>query len=818
MKQVYLIVLLLALAISTSAQNQGTIKGRIINKQGEALPGISVGLEGTSYGAPTTESGYYNIKNVPTGNYKLIVSAIGFQSITRNINISGAKTITRNFTLREKSEELDEVVISGKREENYTTDVSSLASKTDIPLKDVPQAVSYVTKDLIQDQKAFLITDLVKNISGVNQESISGDYMIRGFGASRYIMINGVKVSKGWMPTLISNMERIEVIKGANSALYGYSDPGGTINRVTKKPLAESIQGINFSVGSYNTIRTEADLTGPLNEDKTILYRLNVAYQDAGSFRDLMGRKDVLLAPSVSFVPNQKTRVDLDVIYSKIQARVDRGQPFTNETDGLGRLNSTPNSLSATYSNSYNHEESFSLLGAISHKFTDNVQFKTSFISNQYSRDYLEHRTNNAYGINGTGNEIPTVMQMRLQRGVSTNTNSNVMSYFNFGLQTGRVKHNIVAGYDFSQELTPVGGWDKRLAGAYRNATNTAALNSYDPSKSELYLLDSDGSPVPNMPYFDLLNPDYTPQDIDDYFTSTRSRAASRYYTSGVYIQDQMKMGKLQLLIGLRQEFYTDFENYKEEDVKTVEQTAFIPRIGAVYSLTPNVNLYGTYVEGFQPQSAGVIGDPAIYGGPFDSLTSNMLEFGTKTEWFNKGLTVSASMYQIELNNILINANDPDNPELLKQRGQEVSKGLELDINGRILPNLSITANYSYNEALITKSDDPDLVNTRKEYAPMQMGGTWIKYNFVKGLLNGAGIALGSNFVSKQETGSNFTLPDYTVFDAALFYSIDNIKLSLNVNNLTDMSYWIGRGRAGAGISANPGTPRNFLFSVGYTF
>jgi len=820
MRKLYLLTIFFACNLSSIAQTQtGSAQGIIKTADGSAAEYINVILKGTTNGAITNVHGKFEINDVPPGQYTLIASFVGLSAIEQEVEIrAGEITFVPEIVLHENTNQLNEIVITSFKEGSYQVESSSLASKTSAPLKDIPQAVSFVTKELIQDQKAFRITDVVKNISGVNQESITGDLMIRGFATGSNVMINGLRISKGWTPTLISNLERVEVIKGANSALYGYSDPGGTMNSVTKKPLDIALQGISISTGSYNTIRAETDFTGPVNDSKTLLYRLNLAYQDAGSFRDLQDRKDILIAPSISFLPNDKTRIDLDLIYNSINGRVDRGQPLMSSNEGKSLLYSTPISLIATYSNSYNKEQGLSFLATLNHTFTKSIHFNTSFISYSYDRDYLEHRVNNVYGADKAGNELTSLVEMRLQRGTQRNSNFNVMSYFNFDLQTGPVKHTLLVGHDFAQQTTPAGTWQTSLAGAYRNAANTKALGSYNPAKPELYLFDTNGNPVPNMPHFDLANPNYTPQEISSYFTSTAERAQTRYYTHGIYVQDQVKFGRLQMLFGLRKEFYADFENYKKNDEKKVTQTSLIPRVGMVYTLTKNINLYGTYVEGFQPQTASVIGDPAIYGGPFDPLTSNMIEFGAKSEWLAKRLTLNTSIYRIKQNNILINAYDAVNPDLLEQRGQEVSKGVEVDINGRILPNLSISANYAYNDVIITKSDNPELEGKQKDFVPHHMGGAWLRYNINKGLLDGIGMALGGNFVTDQTTSQygDLVLPGYRVFNAALFYRIEKVRLSLNINNLTDEKYWIGRGRSS--VTVNPGAPRNFLFSVGYSF
>lgn len=817
-KFLYVISLFFILTTLFAQQKKSSIKGTITTENGKPAEFANVELKGTNKGAESDENGQYKIENIKQGTYTIVISGIGFKKKSQTIEINASQNYyVINFTVEENVGQLNEIVVKNGKDRSYRNEISTLALKSPVALKDTPQSITYVTKELIQDQQAFRITDVIKNVSGINQESITGDYTIRGFGTGNNVMINGLRINKGWTPELISNMERIEVIKGANSALYGYSDPGGTINRVTKKPLAESHQGISFSAGSYSTLRAEADFTGPLNKDLTLLYRINLAYQDAGSFRALQEGKDILFAPSVSFIPSNKTRIDVDLVYNSINKRVDRGQPLMGNIPGQSILESTPISLISTYSNSYNKEQGLSLMAAISHKFSDKIIFNTSFINHKYDRDYMEHRANNAYGVDAKGKEIPTLMDMRFQNGITKNNSFNMMNYLNIAVKTGPAEHKIVVGYDYVRLFTPNGGYSTALTGGFRNAANTKAIATYDPTKPNLYLLDSKGNPVPNMPYFDLTNPNYAPQDPSTYFTKVTPTASTLYYSSGVYLQDHIKLGKLQMLFGLRQEFYTDFQNYEKANEKKVKQTAFIPRLGLVYSVLENINAYVTYVEGFQPQSAAIIGDPTIYGGPFDPLISNLKEGGLKSEWFNKKLSINTSIYRIELNNVLVNALDTANPELLEQRGQEVSKGVEFDAVGQIMPNLMINANYAYNNTIITESDDPELVGTGKEFAPHHMGGAWIKYNFINKKLSGLALSMGGRFVTDQTTSQygDLTLPGYTVFDGAISYTKKKVQLSLNLNNLDNERYWIGRGRSS--VTVNPGTPRNIMFRIGYT-
>ncbi len=810
MRNASLTLLLMILFLGAGLTQTGSIRGQVRTPDGMAVEFANVSIVNTKIGGTTDDQGNYQLKEVPAGMRRVLVSFVGYESVEREVQVSAGETAELDFELKFENQELQTVEVTGRRERSYKNLASFGATKTATPIKDIPQAVSYVTKEVFADQQAYRVNDVVENISGINQFSYYNDFTIRGF-RSQQELINGLRVIGLFGPqTLLANLERVEVIKGPASAVFGNASPGGTMNRVTKKPLPVDRKAISFTTGSFNTLRSTLDFTGPLNESGSLLYRLNVAHENSGSFRDLQEFKSTMVAPSITFLPTDKTRINFDLVLTRFAGKLDRGQPIFGATAGTD-LTSTPISFAIAAANDYHKTDvAYSTL-SLNHQFSDRFSFNASYMRYGYQEDLFEHRTSNRFAVDSLGNQIPTLMGMRISARERQQITDNLSTYFVWETKTGVMEHKLLFGYDFIQSINPVGSAGIFTSSSAIYRTVDGGLARYNPEEPERFIFGPDGSPVPNIPHFNLENPTYLLGYPSDYQLGRFEYPATRYFTNGVYIQDQIKWNRFQFLLGARMEYYTDVLNYQQNDEQTVQQEKFLPRFGMVYSLSDAVNLYGTYTESFQPQNPADIAPQN--GGPFDPLTGSMVEFGAKSELLEGRMAVNLALYNIENRNILI----PDvSTGLLMQRGGERSRGVEVDVNGRITSNLSITANYAYNVAEITDSDNEDLVGSIKENAPRHSGGLFANYQITGGIFSGLGFNLGGNFVTERNTFERaLVLPGYTVVDAGLSYRVNKVRVAFTLNNVFDETHWVG---GYSFVRLFPGAPRNFLINIAYTF
>ncbi len=733
------------------------------------------------------------------------------------------------IALIESSELLQSVEVIGRRRKDYNSDYSFSGSKVAILNKELPQSVSTVTKELLSDRQAFQLVDAVKTVSNVAATGIYNHYNIRGITqADDGQVVNGLRTRQYYfLQPITSHLERVEVIKGPSSVTFSSADPGGTVNMVTKKPLKEKRGAVSLSTGSFSTLRATADFTGPLNESKTLLYRLNAAYQEAKSFRDLVDNNAFLIMPSLSYVPNESTALNVEMIYNNSVGNLDRGQPIFGAINGEFDINSTPISLNVGAANDHYKNNELMFTANFSKKFTDDFGFNAQYMKHTWEEDLAEHRVDGT-AVDIEGNVIPTLARLRYDRRQQFWETDNLSAYFDYNIETGNISNKILVGFDATR-------WERKTGAGFLRArrylTLSGGQSNFNPDNAANFqTMEVDGvtMPVPAVPHFNLETPFNGARNTNAYNLAELSIPANLNTSNGFYLQNQFKIGKLSALINLRYELFEDIFNYKRsEDELTT--SAFVPRIGLTYEITNQISAYATYLEGFQPHTNTVSLSPTAEGffwaaspARFDPLESSLKELGFKGEFLNGRIFANLAVFDIIQKNILLgDTYDLDN---LTTRGEQRSMGFEMDVSGYVAPNFQVVASYGFNTAEIVEDAIEEFIGERIGGAPQHNANFWGRYDFTIDALRGIGIGLGAQYVGERFTWYNPTystsrvaLPAYTVFDAALYYRPDNtnMQLTLKLNNLANETYWLG------GLNPSrlgPGAPRNFILTANYQF
>ena len=611
---------------------------------------------------------------------------------------------------------------------------------------------------------------------------------------------------------MMMNVERVEVIKGPASMTFSSTDAGGSINIITKKPLKTDRKEVSLSVGSYQTVVGALDFTGPLNKSKTLLYRLNLGYENGKSFRDLQFKKAYMIAPTIAYVPNEKTNISFEFVMSNNSNRLDRGQPIFKANPGdRPALTSTPITYAIGAINDINKTLDLNFMGNLTHKFTDNLSINMAYMKHIWNEDLTELRTDNNFGKDPHGVIQRDKVQLRYVQRNSNFFTDNFNAYLNYDWKLGEnFKNKSVLGYDLVMFEVGHGG------------TNT--VRDYTGDKNA-------GTLTPRIPHWDLTKEGQYRVMYPGFYQPQAKRMQETtpmyFSTNSAYFMNQMELwNRLIFNIGLRQEWYTDKNFYKRKNEETVKQNKFLVRAGLMYKATKNINAYASYIEGFQMQTDAYLG----YDGfrrdmntgqyvreAFKPKTTRMYEFGAKTEWLEGKLHASIAYYDIKQNNILtyddtVYGGAVD--ELMSEGGTERNKGLEIDVMGRILPNWMINAGYAYNDSKVT---DQKRGTYTKDNAPKNTFNLWTRFDFNTGFFRNLGIGAGMNYSSSKISWQepDLVLPSYAVVDGAVYYKLKDMQLSLNVNNIFNKTYWLG---AFNYPRLFPGTPRNVMFAVKYTF
>lgn len=630
------------------------------------------------------------------------------------------------------------------------------ATKLDVPLRDVPQSVQVVPAELIREQGALEMKDVLRNVSGVSQAQGEGrrdQFYIRGFDATRDTLVDGMRDDNLYFRDL-GNIERVEVVKGPAAVLYGRGSAGGVINRITKKPVAKDLREAKVTVGSYDLRRIDVDLGGAIAPQAA--FRLTGAYETSDSYRDVVHSEREMIAPSVSWAAGKDTLMLLQTEFLRQRRTPDRGIP---SLDGAPAYVPVSNFYGERYD--YANTDARNVRFAVEHMANDKLTLRNNFQYSSLSLDAINTRT---LGLT-SGNT-----QVRRQ---ITHFPQNQTNYLNqteaiYKLGSGDVQHILLAGVELGHQTA-----DRIVRAATASTVNLEA------------------------PQQTLSKPDIAalPVTINADFTGD---------TAAVYVQDQLSFGQQwKALVGLR----FDRFKQKQEDKRTGTtqeriDSVWSPRVGVVYQPNREHSLYGNLSRSFQPAGNDLFYNDSnlVQVKPLESLQK---EVGLKSEWLGGRLVSTVALYEITQRNVA--AKDPSDPAGIRQIqiGEQQSRGGEVDVSGTVLPGWKVSANYSFNNAKIAQS------NNRPANIPKHSAGVWNSFDIGRGWIVGAGAFYVGERYALEDNGVK--LPAYTRLDAMVGYKTQRWEAGLNLNNLTDRKYYES---ANNNNQIQPGAPRSGMLYV----
>lgn len=653
-------------------------------------------------------------------------------------------------------EQMD-MTVSGGDWSGYHVLNANTATKTEAPIMQTPMNVQVVPRSLMDDQQDIRITEaLVKNVSGIQAFHGSGNiyenFYIRGFQTGN-VYRNGLL--RGFNTYDPANIEQLEVLKGPTSMLYGRTQPGGLINYVTKKGSPTSNYSLQQQIGSYDQYRTTLDATGPIDQAGELSYRLNLAYQDIGSFKQFVNDERYFLAPTLSWRPNDRFEANLELEYKHENKVDDWGIPSIGDRPA-------PVPLSRSYQDLAKGPVYDTTLVAYDWalKFTDNWKLTNRFLWENWDIEYFDIAPARLDSDNRT-----------LFRSLVGAANANQETYATNLDLTGKFellgsKHEILIGGDY-----------------YHNSFDNPGARP---------------GPSPLISSVDIFNPVYHVVDVDALYQQPPTFAfLRREERFGIYFQDQITLfDKFHILGGGRYDWVTygtganggSYE-FAKASFNDIEDQKFSPRIGILYQPWEWLSLYGSYSESLGSANTGF----SFTGESFNPQEGEQFEAGFKTELFDSRFSTTVSYFDLTKTNNTVS--DPAHPGYSITAGTVRSRGIEVDIKGRITDKLNLVTTYAFTDIRYVKANPP-IQGQREPNVPEHQASLWSTYqvtdHFKLGL---GGIAVGT----RQADFSNpVKLSGYVRMDMMAAYTlpIDDTLLTaqINVYNVLDKEYYQGAG------------------------
>lgn len=669
------------------------------------------------------------------------------------------------------------VQTDGVEEDSYVAKTSRAATKTATGLIETPQAVSVVTETELEARNVQSVGEAIRYNSGV-----LGDYwggadlrydktLIRGFDAAQYL--NGLKLSEGHFAGLGRpepyGLQRVEVLKGPSSVLYGQNAPGGLVNLVSKKPTAETIREVNLSVGNFERRQGSFDMAGALDAEGEAQYRLVGLARESGTQTDHGKNDRQFIAPSFSWEPSEDTKLTILGSY----LREDLGNQV-NVLPPIGTLTSA--SFGKIPTSFYAGEPSFdqfirtskSIGYEFQHDFDDVWTFRQNL---RYDRQDADYRY-----VSYSGKPLVGTTMARKRTFIDQNLGSfAVDNQAEAVFSAGAVDHDVMIGLDYRDIDT-----------SFRFGTASASS-------------------------LDIANPVYGASVLMP--KTTRSEQSDQHQT-GFYLQDQMRLDKWAFTLSGRYDIVDSSTlNRLKNTVVDQDDEKFTWRTGLVYLADNGLAPYVSYSTSFEPTPGS-----DFDGNAFEPTTGTQYEVGIKYQPVGFESFITLSAYDLTQENVT--TSDPINTGFDVQTGETRVRGIELEGVAALSESLSLKASYTYMNGEVTKSND--YKGNIPAQIPRHLANLWGDYTFANGPLSGFGLGAGVRYVDNRfgDMANRMELPSTTLFDAAIRYDFEELdsdlkglSLSVNASNLFDKTYV---GQCASTKFCQYGARRTVIASLGY--
>jgi len=654
------------------------------------------------------------------------------------------------------------VTVTAEAYSPYQGKPTRTLTKTETPLRDIPQSVTVLTRAAIADQAMLSLADVTRYVPGVTMGQGEGNRdqpQFRGNNGNGDLYVDGVRDDVEYLRDLY-NVERIEVPRGSNALMFGRGAGGGLINRVTRQADWSQARELTVQYGAHSNRRAVLDLNRALTD--RLAARVDGMYENSDSYRDFFNLERYAVAPTVTLLAGPRTQVRLGYEYFKDRRTADRGVP----SFAGAPLPTAPEAFFGDPSISWSDASVNSGVGTLEHQTAGGLKVRNQTRFAVYDKMYQ-----NVYPgpVDSTGTTV-TILGYNNRMGRTNIFNQTDLTVTR---RTGRVKHTLLFGGEFGRQSTD----------AFRNTGyfNNTTLSVSAPIESPI----TTGTPVTFR---------QSATDADGHTTAL--------IASG-YVQDQIELApQVTVLVGARLDNF-DLSYHNNRTNADLSRTDLMPspRLGLVLKPVEPLSFYASYGTSFLPGSGNTFTSLTVTTQTLEPEEFRNYEIGAKWD-VQRTLSLTAALYRLDRSNT--SAPDPNDPSHTVQTGSQRSKGIELSAAGNVTPAWELLAGYAYLDAKLTSQTTQAAAGAVVPLAPQHTLSLWNRYTFTRSWSMGAGVIRQSSMYAGIDNA--VTVPGFTRVDAAAYLSVSRrLRAQLNVENILGARYWA---TSHNNNNITPGSPR----------